>query len=283
MVGYVDDGAYSYAHDDPVVLSTVLTSKYNKLEEWMNANKLVINPDKTHLMVMAAKKDKAKRRQVSMKAGDFTIQPTESEKLLGGHLHQSLEWKLHIRDHKESLMNQLNSRLNGLRKLCVNASFGTRLMVANGVVMSKLVYLITLWGGAQQFLLNAVQVQQLAAARAVCGFGCWRWSRRKLLDKLGWLSVRQLVFYHSVLQVHKTLKTRVPLSLFQALSVDFPRWTRTAAHGQIRQDNSFLSQDTFKYRAMKSYNSVPDSVRTGSTETVKRKLKQWIKTNIPID
>ena len=165
--------------------------------------------------------------------------------------------------------------------MCVNASFGTRLMVANGVVMSKLVYLITLWGGAQQYLLNAVQVQQLAAARA--GFGCWRWSRRKLLDKMGWLSVRQLVFYHSVLQVHKTLKTRVPLSLFQALSVDFPRRTRSAANGQIRQDDSFLSQATFKYRAMKSYNSVPDSVRTGSTATVKRKLKQWIKTNIPID
>ena len=132
-------------------------------------------------------------------------------------------------------------------------------------------------------LLNAVQVQQLAAARAVCGFGCWRWSRRKLLEKMGWLSVRQLVFYHSVLQVHKTLKTRVPLSLFQALSVDFPRRTRSAANGQIRQDDSFLSQATFKYRAMKSYNSVPDSVRTGSTVTVKRRLKQWIKTNILID
>ena len=110
--------------------------------------------------------------------------------------------------------------------------------------------------------------------RAVCGFGCWRCSRRKLLDKMGWLSVKQLVFYHSVLQVHKTLKTRVPLSLFQTLSVDFPRETRIAANGQIRQDDSFLSQDTFKYRAMKSYNQVPNSVRTGSTETVQRNLKQ---------
>ena len=51
----------------------------------------------------------------------------------------------------------------------MNASFGTKLMVANGVVMSKLAYHITLWSGAQQYLLSAVQVQQLAAARAVCG------------------------------------------------------------------------------------------------------------------
>ena len=87
MVGYVDDGAYSYAHNDPAVLSHVLTYKYNKLEEWMNSNKLVINPDKTHLMVMANKKDTAKRKEVTMMAGGYIIKPSESEKLLGGQLH----------------------------------------------------------------------------------------------------------------------------------------------------------------------------------------------------
>ena len=263
------------------MLSNVLTYKYNKLEEWMNSNKLVINPDKTHLMVMANKT--AKRKEVTMMAGGYTIKPSESEKLLGGQLHQSLHWKLHVRDHKGSLINQLGSRLNGLKKVCVNASFDTKLMVANGVVMSKLTYLITLWGGAQEYLLSAVQVQQLAAARAVCGFGCWRWSRQKLLDKMGWLSVRQLIFYHTVLQVHKTLKTGVPKPLHQSLTGAYPRNTRRAASGQIRHDENFVSKSTFKYRAMQSYNSVPVSVRVGTTATVKRKLKQWIKTNIPID
>ena len=110
----------------------------------MNANKLVINPDKTHLMVMASKKNAEQRKEVSMKAGEYTINPTETEKLLGGQLHQSLQWNLHLRDHKESLARQLTSRINGLKRVCANAKFATRLMVANGVVMSKLTYLITL-------------------------------------------------------------------------------------------------------------------------------------------
>ena len=113
----------------------------------MNANKLVINAEKTHLMVMARKGNKA-REQVSMNAGGYTISPTETEKLLGGILHQSLDWKQHLQGHKASLMTQLCSRLNGLKKVCVNASFRTRLMIANGVFMSKLSYLIILWGGA---------------------------------------------------------------------------------------------------------------------------------------
>ena len=281
LVGYVDHGAYSYSSKDPALLSQVLSAKYKKLEEWMNSNKLVINPDKTHLMVMADKKDSVKRKLVTLQAGEHMILPTEKEKMLGGLLHQSLKWNTHIRDDKESLLNQLTSRLNGLRKVCANASFSTRLMVANGIVMSKLVYLITVWGGAQQYLMDALQVQQLVAARAVCGAGCCRWSKRKLLGKAGWLSVRQLVFFHTYLQAHKTTSSGVPKPLYQALSSQYAYQTRNAANGRIRQ--IFSVHSSFKYRAVQCYNQVPTAVRVGNIATVKQKLKQWIKCNVPVD
>ena len=120
-----------------------------------------------------------------MMAGTFVIKPTETEALLGGHIHQSLKWNQHISENKSSLIRQLTGRINGLKRISRNSTFTTRLMVANGAVMSKLVYLITLWGGAQQYLLKALQVQQLTAARAVCGFQCWGWNKKKLLDKVG--------------------------------------------------------------------------------------------------
>ena len=177
----------------------------------------------------------------------------------------------------------MTSRIAGLRKVCENGSFKTRLMVANRAVMSNLGYLITLWGGASESLLRAVQVQQLVAARLVVGYGCWRWSRKKLLTRVGWLSVKQLVFYHTVLQVFKTLQSGVPRALYLAMSDQYPRNTRNAARGQIRSSETFKSTSTFKYRAMQWYNSVPSDVRTGSTFTVKKKLKNWISSSIPID
>ena len=175
LVGYVDDGAHSYAHRDPLVLSQVLSRKYVLLEDWINGNRLVINPDKTHLMVMGSKRISEARKQVSIQAGPFTIKPTEAEKLLGGNLHQSLKWNYHIRDSDNSIMKQLTSRINGLKKIDSNSTFNTRLMVANGVIMSKEVYLITGWGSAQQYLVKALQVQQRTAARTVCGFYCRGW------------------------------------------------------------------------------------------------------------
>ena len=86
-------------------------------------------------------------------AGEFLVKPSQTEKLLGGQLHQSLEWSHYIRGSKGSLLSQLTSRIAGLRKVSINGSFKTRLMVANGAVMSKLGYLIILWGGANESLL----------------------------------------------------------------------------------------------------------------------------------
>ena len=226
-MGYVDDGGYCYSNHDP--MSNVLTDKFNRLAEWMHSNKLVLNPDKTHLMVMGSRRHVELRSQVSLKAGDSVIRPSESEKLLGGHLNQNLGWALHIRNHKSSLMSQLTSRINGLKRVCVNATFKTKLMVANGIVISKLTYLITLWGGACQYLLDGLQVQQLTAARLVCGNQSWRWSRRQLLSKVQWLSVRQLIVYHSVLQIYKTKCTGVPQSLFDHLCAEYPRIHMTGA------------------------------------------------------
>ena len=109
------------------------------VKEFDNSNKLVVNQDKTHLLVMGSKKSAAGRREVSIKAGPFTIFQTESEKLLGGQLHQSLEWNNHLCDHESSLVRQLTTRINGLKKISANATFNTRLMVHHGVLMSKMV------------------------------------------------------------------------------------------------------------------------------------------------
>jgi hypothetical protein len=228
------------------------------------------------------------RKQVSIQAGPFTIKPTESEKLLGGNLHQSLKWNYHIRDSDSSIMKQLTSRINGLKKIASNSTFNNRRMVANGVIMSKVVYLITVWGGAQQYLVKALQVQQLTAARTVCGFYSRGWSKKKLLDKLSWMSIRQLIYYHTVLQAHKTITSGQPAAIHLSISTEHPYSTRSSANGQIRFGEAFRGESelvsaSFKHRAVHWHNSVPASIRTGTLATVKNKLRKWVKQNVPID
>ena len=245
-------------------------------------NKLVINPDKTNLLVIGKKNSQGRRNEVSLCIGNSVIKPSATGKLLGAVISQDLKWNQHIQNNQGSLMAQITSRINGLKRIARNSSFKTRRMVADGIVMSKLVYLINLWGGAQLYLQKSIYVQQMAAARVVCGFQCHGWSNRKVLEKVGWLSVRQLTFYHTVLQTHRTLVSKTPLPLFKSISREYQYNTRNAAAGSIRYDESFIGK-TFKNRARMMYNQVPVEVRTGSLGTVKKKLKEWIKANVPMD
>ena len=198
LVNYVDDGTYTYSHSDPNMLSTMLTSKYKVIEEYMVGNKLVINADKTHLVVMGSKKHEAARQTVELRAGQHLISPSATEKLLGCSINENLKWQTHIQTGESSLMKQLTSRLNALQKVSIHATFKTRLSAANGVFMSVLAYLIPLWGGCEGYLVRAMQVLQNRAARQVTKLN-WFTPTRKLLNQCNWLSISQLIFYHSAL------------------------------------------------------------------------------------
>ena len=99
------------------------------------------------------------------------------------------------------------------------------------------------------------------------------------------MSVRQLIYYHTVLQVYKTIKSGKPALLYSAFSTEYPYRTRNATMGRIRFGENFQcrSRLSFKIRAALDYNRVPAEVLRGAVPTVKLKLRNWVKQNVPID
>ena len=79
----------------------------------------------------------------------------------------NLKWSEYIRDSKENLLKTLNTRLGALKQLGKVASFKTRKMLANGIFMGKLTYLIPLWGGCGVVLRKCLQVVQNKVAKLV--------------------------------------------------------------------------------------------------------------------
>ena len=92
-----------------------------------------------------------------------------------------------------------------------------------------------------------------------------------------------VLFFHTVLQAHKTILTGRPASLYKELNSEYPYRTRNATLGKIRLGENFQSKSSFKNRAAKSYNQVPAEIFSGSLPTVKFKLKTWVKQNVTID
>ena len=100
--------------------------------------------------------------------------------------------------------------------------------------MSKLSYVIALWGGCEVGLRKALQVWQNKVAQVVTRKD-WTTSKRVLLQQCGWLSVNQLIFYNSVLLVFKVRQNKSPRYIYMMHNNwTYPYTTRQAANDLIR-------------------------------------------------
>ena len=288
---YADDTTYSCSDSDPSRLSQKLSSQYQVLSDFLVSNKLKLNDDKTHLMVMStsqARLSRGKKNEPKVKITTPTevIEQSESEKLLGAWLHEDMKWAEYIMNSSESLVRSLGSRVGALKKVSQVASFRNRKLIANGIFMSKLLYLIPLWGGSAKYLIRVLQVLQNKAARAMTKLD-WFTPTSELLKQCGWVSVNQLSIYHSVVQVFKVLQDKSPKYLHSMLTTPYGYKTREADSGKIRHRRGpelEISQDSFRWRSADFFNSLPAHIRkSDSLKMFKQAAKDWIKENIDLN
>ena len=154
-------------------------------------------------------------------------------------------------------------------------------MIANGIVMSKLSYGMAMWGNCQGYLRKALQVQQLKAARAVCGYHSYYWSTSKLLSRCGWLSVHQLYWQEVYTLTYKILKSTKPVNIHGRMVANHQHGTRAAA-GVSRGFGNHTVSSSFNYSATK-YNYLPATIKEAPTvSSFKQLIKDWIIKNVKL-
>ena len=87
--------------------------------------------------------------------------------------------------------------------------------------------------------------------------------------------------------VHKILRNESPAYLYAMFSTNYNYRTRQAGSGMIRSTrtpNLDLATGSFRYRASKMYNDLPEYVK-GKTNVdgFKAAVKDWIRGNIPVE
>ena len=220
---YADDSTLSIFCENPQDLGRAVSDKYKLVSEFMSDNKLKLNGDKTHLMMMASERSwnvLVDEDDVNLNTGNEVISCSKSGNLLGGIISRNLKWADHILHDSNSLVKQLSKRLTAIRRISYMADFKTRKMLTNGLFMSKLAYLMPLWGGCHKFLINTLQVLQNRAARFVTKQNMYS-PVQNLLKECGWLSVHQMVFYHTVVLFFKIRKNGTPVVLHKMVTADY--------------------------------------------------------------
>ena len=293
---YADDSTYTVTGGDPEILSQKLSRKYSVLADFLTLNKLKVNDDKTHLIVMTTKQKRVHRdvSSITINTPSAVITPSQGERLLGAQVHQDMKWKEHILDNKNSLIKSLNQRVGALKKISKFSSFKVRKMAANGVFISKLIQLMPVWLGCEEYLVDALQVCQNKAARMVTKLD--RFTPIKvLLTQCGWLSVKQLMLYHSLMLLHKVFHSKQPTFLYNKITSGNPQPnTRQAAatarflaaSGVLYQPcipacKLTITRSSWCWSAVHWYGQLPPSLRSEpKIGKFKCRLRDWVSENV---
>ena len=131
------------------------------------------------------------------------------------------------------------------------------------------------WGKFYE-IVKDIQVLQNKAAQIVC-HAPPRAKRSQMFDTLGWMTVNQLVSYHTLITIFKIRNSSEPEYLARFLKDD----SRT---GRLIIPNIDLglARKSFTFRGADQWNLLPCSLRTTSKiGEFKKKLRKWIMDNIP--
>ena len=157
---------------------------------------------------------------------------------------------------------------------------GRKITLANGLINSIIVYCIQLWGiNASKKLHRQVQALQGQAARWALGLNR-RASTKKVLDKMNWMSVNQLVIYHSTLLLWKIVRGKDS-------KLERTEWesSRTQGHHRIRTApyKKEFRRKAWKPAAIAWWNAMPESLRADcSPSSFKWNLRSWVRGNIDL-
>ena len=192
----------------------------------MNNNQLALNTPKTRLFAITEDINTAQSLYIDGTNVNDVVRNKNTINILGIKVSNNMKINDHIIGGKDSLLNQLNSRINALKKLVKISDQKFSINLANGLFMSKLTYGIQVWGLGPKYLLQKVQVLQNKAARTVLGYKAFKLNTKELLDKVNWLNINDLITFHVATMVHNIMHKKQPEYLYQRIIKESTNNTR---------------------------------------------------------
>ena len=158
-------------------------------------------------------------------------------------------------------------------------------MIGNGLIMSTLAYIIPVYGCCSEYLLNTLQVQQNIACRHITKLPLMT-PTKTLLTQCGWLSVRQMVQYFTIIQLHKILNEKKPRYIYEKVAPVRPmRNTRNTDYLtlELKTCKTSTATKSFIHRSISQWNNLPLAIREIRDKRLfKMRLKDYIKKTLPV-
>ena len=160
---FADDTCILYASNKLKSIETVLNCDLKLASDWLNASRLLLNVDKSKLLIFKSKQRKFNKDSISIKLGGFKLTPTDNVKYLVLHLDQNISW-----DVQTNKLSKKLSKANGiLAKLRHFAPKETLISVYYSIFYSHLQYGCPVWSLTKNENLDTIIILQNKCMRII--------------------------------------------------------------------------------------------------------------------
>ena len=271
---YADDSNLFLQGKDLSSMIDLMNCEMEKITDWVSANKLSVNLDKTYYMIFKTRGKKIQSSKEIMML-NHKILKVDEIKFLGVILDSHLTWDKHI----FNIRNKISKSIGIINKTKRIVSQKTMLALYYSFVYPYLVYAIELWGSSSSQNLNILYKLQKKILR--------------IMKNETYLAHTEPIFaFFKILNVHKLYRYQLSLSMFRmernlcpsSVKLMFNDLLIVNEHVTRRQFmynlplfRLTICQKGFKYQGIVTWNFVLSKVDLKcSIHTFKKQLKMLI-------
>ncbi|XP_064195336.1 uncharacterized protein LOC135256955 [Anguilla rostrata] len=246
------------------------------IKVWMLSNFLLLNSDKTEMLVLGPKILREKLSTLTLNCDGCLAEPNMVVKDLGVTIDPDLSFETHVKNISRIAFFQLRN----IAKIRHVLSVGDAEKLIHAFVTSRLDYCNALLSGCPNNLLKSLQLVQNAAAHIL--------SRTKkyehitpVLASLHWLPIKHRIDFKVLLLTFKALHGRAPVYVSNLLLPYKPtRSLRSQDAGYLvvpRISKNLKGGRAFSYRAPLLWNQHPNFIKESDTVSI---FKSRLKTHL---
>ena len=264
---FADDGTLHTSNVYLPVVTDFLNADLDNFSDWCDDNDMKQNTSKSKAMFLSTKiiANQIMEDPPTLKIRGDQIQVSDTEKLLGVHVDNSLTWSSHV----ESTLKKCNSLLFLLNRIKQYLNVATRKLFYNAYILPHLDYCCTIWGNANSTLLETVVKFQKRAARSILDKPIETPSA-ELFAELKWMEFPKRVMYQKAILMYKIMHNLTPpylASIFKFSREVHDRTLRSTSDNllYVPKPNFELYRNSLAYSGSKIWNSIPDNIRNASS------------------
>ena len=201
IVQYVDDSTNIIACTNTHDLQNYINTYFNILEEFYNINKLLINSDKSKLLIITKPGQRHLSSNIKLQTTKYIINQSQKINILGIFITSGFTNLANI----NNTISKVNYRISVLRELFKYSTYRTKKILTNSIILSVIRYASPILISSSTNHLSKLQVMIMKCSRPILGIKSLKYSTQKIMNELNWLTIYQMVTKETILFFHKVV------------------------------------------------------------------------------